>query len=215
MSIFGGIIASNRKIDSREAELLSALFLECVIAPDFTSEALQIFSKKKNLRLLRWPQILSLQKDLEIKSISGGFLLQSKDLIQSDGSRWKFPSKTPSAEVLRDLLFGEKVCGSLKSNAIALVKDGQTLGLGMGQVNRVDSVHQAIERMKKNFGEIKDAVLISDAFFPFADSVEIAALADVKWILQPGGSLKDEEVLTAAKKADIHMIFSGERHFKH
>ena len=215
VSIFGGIIAANRKIDANEAELLGSLFLECVIAPDYTPAALQVFAKKKNLRILQWAQLLTPQSDFEMKSISGGFLLQTKDISQSDESNWKFSPEKPSAEILRDLLFGEKVCGSLKSNAIALVKDGQTLGLGMGQVNRVDSVHQAVERMNKNFPNTSDAILISDAFFPFSDSVEIASKAGVKWILQPGGSLKDEEVLAAAKKANINMVLSGVRHFKH
>ena len=117
--------------------------------------------------------------------------------------------------MLRDLQFGEKVCATLKSNAIAVVKNGQSVGLGMGQVNRIDAVHQALERMKTHFGSLQEAVLISDAFFPFPDSVEIAAQAGIRWILQPGGSVKDEEVFRRAQELKINMVMTGQRHFKH
>jgi phosphoribosylaminoimidazolecarboxamide formyltransferase/IMP cyclohydrolase len=215
VSVFGGIIATNRRIDQAEAELLGTIFLECVVAPDYSAEALNVFSKKKNLRILKWSELSEPQADFEMKTIAGGFLLQAKDSIGSDAKTWKFVSQGPSPEVLRDLEFGEKVCSSLKSNAIAIVKNGQTLGLGMGQVNRVDSVKHAIERMKTHFGDVKDTVLVSDAFFPFPDSMEIAAAAQVKWVLQPGGSLKDEDVISAAQKSKINMVLTGVRHFKH
>ncbi len=215
VSIFGGIIAVNRPLGKEEAQKLSEIFLECIVAPDFSHEALDVFAKKKNLRILKWPEICEPQSELEMKTISGGFLLQSKDLTASDSKEWKFLSDQATPEILRDLQFGEKIGASLKSNAIALIHRGQTVGLGMGQVNRVDSVKQAIERMRTHFGDLKDVILISDAFFPFPDSVELAASAQVKWILQPGGSVKDQEVIAAAQKLKINMVMTGVRHFKH
>lgn len=215
VSVFGGIIASNREIGKKAAEMLHNLFLECIVAPSFSKEALEIFAKKKNLRILRWPHLGETQTQYEMKTVAGGFLMQAKDQISTDTSQWKFIGEKPTPEILKDLQFGERVVSSLKSNAIALVGGQQTLGLGMGQVNRVDAVKQAIERMKTHFGHVQRPVLASDAFFPFSDSVELASQAGVKWILQPGGSLKDEEVIAAAEKLKINMVLTGQRHFKH
>lgn len=215
ISVFGGIIACNRTVERTEAEVLSQLFLECIVAPDFSKEALQIFAAKKNLRILKWPYISKASAGFEAKTVNGGLLLQSKDQFPADVAHWVMHGGQPSSEILQDLIFAEKVCASLKSNAIALVKDGQTVGLGMGQVNRVDAVKHAIERMRTHFGLLENVVMASDAFFPFADSVQVAAEAGVKWIIQPGGSLKDAEVLTAAKDLNIKMVISGNRHFKH
>jgi phosphoribosylaminoimidazolecarboxamide formyltransferase/IMP cyclohydrolase len=215
VSIFGGIIALNRKIEASLAEKMSEIFLECIIAPDISSEALQIFSRKKNLRILKWPEILEKSNLPEIKSISGGFLVQDKDQLSDQTGHWKTVSGTLDHGKISDLLFAEKVCAALKSNAIAIVKDGQTLGLGMGQVNRVDSVKHAVERMRKNFPQARQVVLASDAFFPFPDSIEMAAEAGISWILQPGGSVKDSEVIDKANSLNIAMIFTGQRHFKH
>jgi len=215
VSVFGGIIATNREIGKDSAEALHSLFLECVVAPSFSAEALEIFAKKKNLRILRWKGLSEKQSAFEMKTVAGGFLLQSKDQISEDTSQWKSIGQKPTGDILKDLNFAERVCSSLKSNAIALVKNGQTVGLGMGQVNRVDAVKQAIERMKSHFGNLQDVVLASDAFFPFPDSVEIAAQAGVKWILQPGGSLKDEEVIAKVQALQMNMVLTGQRHFKH
>lgn len=215
VSVFGGIIAINQKMGTKEAELLHTLFLECIVAPDYSAEAMEIFSKKKNLRILKWKEISKKSLQMEMKTVNGGFLLQTKDEVRKDSAHWTFHGDHPSDPVLRDLYFGERVCASLKSNAIALVKSGQTLGLGMGQVNRVDAVKQAIDRMQAHFGNPGELILVSDAFFPFADSVEIAARAGVRWILQPGGSVKDQEVLAAAKRLKMNMILSADRHFKH
>ncbi len=215
VSVFGGIVACNREIGKKAAEQLQSLFLECIVAPSFTAGALEIFSKKKNLRILRWPHLAEPQMNFEMKTVAGGFLLQAKDQFANDTSQWKIIGEKPNEQILRDLQFGEKVVACLKSNAIALVAGGQTLGLGMGQVNRVDAVKQAIERMKTHFGTAQDVVLASDAFFPFADSIELAAQAGIKWILQPGGSLKDEEVISAAQKLKLNMVLTGQRHFKH
>ncbi len=216
VSVFGGIFAVNREIGKAEAEMLHSIFLECIVAPSFTAEAMDIFAKKKNLRILKWKSLAEPQMRFEMKTVAGGFLLQEKDSIGSANAQsWKFLKQSPSDAVMKDLQFAEKVCASLKSNAIALVKDGQTVGLGMGQVNRVDAVKQAIERMKTHFGSLKDVILASDAFFPFADSIEIAAQAGISWVLQPGGSMKDEEVFAAANKLGINMVVTGTRHFKH
>ncbi len=215
VSVFGGIIAVNREIGKAEAEMLQGIFLECVVAPSYSTEALEIFAKKKNLRILKWKSLGQEQMRFEMKTIAGGFLLQQKDSVASDISSWKFLGEKPSDSVLKDLQFGEKVCATLKSNAIALVKNGQTVGLGMGQVNRVDAVKQAIERMKTHFGNLSQVILASDAFFPFPDSIEVAAKAGVSWVLQPGGSMKDEDVFAAAKGLGVNMAITGVRHFKH
>lgn len=214
VSVFGGIIAVNREISKAEAELLQNIFLECIVAPSFSSEALEIFAKKKNLRILQWQALGKSKSNFEMKTVNGGFLLQGKDQITAGNQHWKIHGEL-DASVEKDLQFAEKVCASLKSNAIALVKNGQTLGLGMGQVNRVDAVAHAIDRMEKHFGKQSQVVMASDAFFPFADSIEKASLAGVTCVIQPGGSIKDEEVLSAAKKLKINMVLTSERHFKH
>lgn len=216
VSVFGGIVALNREVGASEAQTLSETFLECIVAPSFTDEALAIFSKKKNLRVLAWPELSSFERRLDVKTVAGGFLVQTPDVFTKQTTNWKISGKLePSRE--RDLLFGEKVCGVLKSNAIALVADGMTVGLGMGQVNRVDAVEQALLRMKTHHPQIDPArvSLISDAFFPFADSIEKAAAAGIRWILQPGGSVKDSEVMAAAEKLSVQMVLTGQRHFRH
>lgn len=215
ISAFGGIVACNQMLDATSAETLSRLFLECIIAPAISAEAKEILTKKKNLRVLIWPGLLTTASSKSVRTVSGGFLIQDADLLRSEPSKWVIHGETPSADILLDLQFGEKVCAALKSNAIALVKQRQTKGLGMGQVNRVDAVAQAIARMKQQFGDLQNSILVSDAFFPFPDSVEKAAAAGVKWILQPGGSIKDDEVVAIAKKLKVNMILTGERHFRH
>jgi len=220
VSIFGGIVALNGVCDADSAELLNAVFLECVIAPDFSSEALKIFSAKKNLRVLKWPQLMNAARSIEMKSIAGGFLLQTPDKFASSTEDWKVVSGDFSIsdlppEIMNDLCFAEKICASLKSNAIAIVKAEQSIGLGMGQVNRVEAVQHAIDRMKTHHGYATKTVLASDAFFPFPDSIVKAAEAGISWILQPGGSMKDAEVIAEAQKQKINMVFTGKRHFKH
>ncbi len=215
VSVFGGIVAFNCEVDLASSEKLGAIFLECIVAPSFTAEAKDYFTKKKNLRILEWPSLQQSKKNFEIRSLAGGFVRQQADQMGSDPKTWKFLGERPSDDVLQDMMFGERVCASLKSNSIAVVSGGQTLGLGMGQVNRVDAVEQALLRMKQNHPQAKNAVLVSDAFFPFSDSIEIAAKAGIRWILQPGGSVKDEEVIQAAQKLGVQMVLSGQRHFRH
>lgn len=217
VSVFGGIIACNREIGAADAVKLNEIFLECVVAPSFSAEALAVFAKKKNLRLLAWPGLMEFRRGQDLRTIAGGFLVQGPDRFKSDTSSWTFQGEKADSKRLRDLQFGERVCGCLKSNAIALVANGVTVGLGMGQVNRVDAVEQAIRRWQIHHPNIPgaDVTLVSDAFFPFADSVEMAAKAGIRWILQPGGSVKDADVLAAAKQAGVNMVLTGERHFRH
>jgi len=215
VSVFGGIIAFNREVGLFEAQMLNQLFLECVLAPSFSTEALQELSKKKNLRLLQmaFPRLQDLKT--QYKSVYGGWLAQEPDVFFGRTEHWNFLNNDIQSSIVNDMLFGERVCASLKSNAIAIVREGQTLGLGMGQVNRVDAVEQAVQRMKEHHGAAKMAVLVSDAFFPFADSIEKIAKAGIGYILQPGGSVKDQEVIEAANKYEIKMVLTGSRHFRH
>ncbi|PWU16362.1 MAG: bifunctional phosphoribosylaminoimidazolecarboxamide formyltransferase/IMP cyclohydrolase PurH [Bdellovibrio sp.] len=215
VSAFGGIVAFGSTLGVKEATLLNSLFLECVVAPDYTPEALQNLKAKKNLRLLKWPGLLSVPRAFELRSVSGGFLLQTADRLSSPVDSWQFLGETPEPDVLADLVFAEKVCASLKSNAIAIVRNGQTVGLGMGQVNRVDAVEQAIHRMRQHHPSHDHAVLASDAFFPFPDSIEKIAAAGIRWVLQPGGSVKDQDVFEAARRLGVQLVVTGRRHFRH
>jgi phosphoribosylaminoimidazolecarboxamide formyltransferase / IMP cyclohydrolase len=217
VSIFGGIIAVNRPIDASAAQLLAPIFLECIVAPSFAPEALKIFAAKKNLRILEFEDLNKSQAPgWELKTISGGALVQSTDKTGEWNPSWKVTGQVPSQKTIEDLMFAWKVCAHLKSNAIAVAGDGVTLGLGMGQVNRVDAVKQALERAKQFRRDSEsDLVLASDAFFPFPDSIELLASAGVKWVIQPGGSVKDPEVEEAAKRLKINMVMTGERHFRH
>ncbi len=221
-SIFGGILAFNKTVDLDTVEYLHPIFLECLIAPDYTAEALAKLSTKKNLRVLKWPQLLIVEKNKVYKSISGGILLQDSDFFHLDISKNEnltIVGEKPTDQIYQDMLFGEKICAALKSNAIALVCNGQTVGLGMGQVNRIDSVDLAISRMKTFMKEhpidIKKVVAISDAFFPFADSVSQFHQFGIEWIFQPGGSVKDNDVIEYINKNKMNMVLSGQRHFRH
>jgi len=214
VSVFGGIIAVNRELDEKSAAILSEIFLECVVAPSFSPAAKEIFLKKKNVRLLEWPQMLEKQSGWRAQMISGGFLLQQSDAVSSWKSDWKCLGEKPSAQVKADLEMAWRVCAHLKSNAIAIAENGSTIGLGMGQVNRVEAVEHAITRMTK-FHKPQNAVLASDAFFPFPDSIERIAAAGIRWVIQPGGSVKDAEVIAAAEKLKVNMVLTGQRHFRH
>jgi phosphoribosylaminoimidazolecarboxamide formyltransferase/IMP cyclohydrolase len=219
VSVFGGIVAVNFPLGAMEARKLNELFLECVIAPEVTPEAQEIFNEKKNLRILQWPEIMNPAAQnsprQEVRSVDGGFLVQTADVVDEGDENWEIIGETPTEEIKRDLLLAWKVCSVLKSNAIAVAGGGQTLGLGMGQVNRVDAVKQALERVQQFHKNSRNLVLASDAFFPFADSVEYAAKQGVRWIIQPGGSVRDAEVIECAKENKINMILTGKRHFKH
>lgn len=212
VSMFGGICAFNFHIDAAIAKKLSEVFLECLIAEDYSPEALTLFQAKKNLRILKWNEISKAHHNYEYRSILGGYLKQNTDLLNQDWVR-KYPDLT--AEIKTDALLAEVCAASLKSNAIAIVRGGHSLGFGMGQTNRVDAVQQALERAQKFHGNLRGAILASDAFFPFADSIDLIAASGIQIVVQPGGSLRDPEVLAAAEKFQIKMLLTGERHFKH
>lgn len=217
-SVFGGILAFNKTVDEKIAEFLNPIFLECLVAPDYTDAALKIFSSKKSLRVLRWKQMSLPAKAYHYRSVAGGLLVQNADSF-SEAEEWKYLGSKPSEEIKQTMLFGEKVAAFLKSNAIALVYKGQTVGLGMGQVNRVDSVTLALKRFEffkqGNSVNVEEVVAISDAFFPFADSLESLQAAGIKWVVQPGGSVRDAEVIDYAEKHNMNMVLTGQRHFRH
>ena len=217
ISVFGAVVALNQEVDEKTAEMLCSLFLEAVIAPDYSSNALSLFkAKKKNLRVIKYPSMLSDQNEQNIRSVKGGFLMQEPYKLRKEWpSEWKVIGELPSEEVKSDLLMAWKVCAHLKSNAIALVSQGQTVGLGMGQVSRVSAVELALQQWKTLHPKAKKVVMASDGFFPFSDSVEKAGQAGIKWIIQPGGSLRDKEVLAKAKELSVNMILTGERCFLH
>jgi phosphoribosylaminoimidazolecarboxamide formyltransferase/IMP cyclohydrolase len=216
VSVFGGIVACNREITLKTAEMFSSIFLECIIAPHFSQEALALLGKKKNLRLLSWPEMLDFKsKKLLLRSVAGGYLAQAPDHIDLSISNWVIYGDTPSTEIMNSLIFAWKVCAHLKSNAIAVASGTTTVGLGMGQVNRIDAVEQAFKRQKAFHPEAQDLVVASDAFFPFADSIEAIHAHGARYIIQPGGSIKDEEVISKAKQLGVTILMTGERHFKH
>ncbi len=215
VSIFGGIVALNRPVTAEVAEQMKDVFLEVIVAPDYAPEALDILQKKKNLRLLRLPAVAEpiAAGELMIKQVYGGLLIQDQDteVLPADGYKIVTEAQ-PTAADQEDLLFAMKVVKHVKSNAIVLVKNRQTVGIGPGQPNRITSAGIAIN----NAGaKARGAILGSDAFFPFADTVQAAAAAGIAAIIQPGGSLRDQESIAACNQAKIPMVFTGMRHFRH
>ncbi|WP_030144467.1 bifunctional phosphoribosylaminoimidazolecarboxamide formyltransferase/IMP cyclohydrolase [Glycomyces sp. NRRL B-16210] len=215
LSAFGGVIAANGEVDAEAAAQIAEIFTEVVVAPAFTDEAVVILSAKKNLRLLRAPEWVP--AGIELKPISGGVLAQKPDRIDADGddpANWTLATGTAAdAETLADLVFAWRAVRSVKSNAILLARGGASVGVGMGQVNRVDSAKLAVERAGAE--RARGAVASSDAFFPFPDGLEILVEAGVKAVVQPGGSVRDEAVIDAAKRAGVTMYLTGTRHFTH
>lgn len=214
ISAFGGVVAANRKVDLAMATPLSDVFTEVLIAPDFDQDALELLMKKPSIRILKCevPTI----SPIELRPVSGGILLQQTDLVDAPGdspSNWKQVSGEPVDEqAMKDLEFAWRSVRSVKSNAILLAKNTASVGIGMGQVNRVDSAKLAVDRAGER---VKGSVAASDAFFPFADGLQILIDAGVVAIVQPGGSVRDEEVIAAAQLAGIAMFFTGVRHFSH
>jgi phosphoribosylaminoimidazolecarboxamide formyltransferase/IMP cyclohydrolase len=214
VSAFGGVVAANRTVTVAMAEPLSQVFTEVIIAPDYEPAALEILMKKPSIRILTNP--ITRISPLEMRPVSGGILVQETDLIDAQGdsaANWKQVTGSPvSAEVLADLEFAWRAVRAVKSNAILLARGGAAVGIGMGQVNRVDSAKLAVDRAGDR---VKGSVAASDAFFPFADGLEILTNAGVAAIVQPGGSVRDEEVIAAAQKVGVAMFFTGTRHFSH
>ncbi|GGD88001.1 bifunctional phosphoribosylaminoimidazolecarboxamide formyltransferase/IMP cyclohydrolase [Paenibacillus nasutitermitis] len=215
-SIFGGIVAANRTIGVETAQLLSEIFLEIVIAPDFTPEALDVLTKKKNIRLMKLGELQAAAErkpEWLVTSVDGGMLVQESDVHSLTPEDIKVvTNRKPTDEELKQLLFGWKVVKHVKSNAILLAADNMTVGVGAGQMNRVGAARIAIEQAGE---KAQGAVLASDAFFPMGDTVELAAKAGITAIIQPGGSIKDEESIAAANAHNIAMVVTGVRHFKH
>ncbi|MGD9628838.1 MAG: bifunctional phosphoribosylaminoimidazolecarboxamide formyltransferase/IMP cyclohydrolase [Pyrinomonadaceae bacterium] len=234
VSAFGGIVAFNRTVDARVANSVIEVFSEVIVAPDYDADAIEIFKTKKNLRVLKCASPSIRESDtpnsnashlptrepghsaLEHKQISGGFLVQEKDLYRVGGSELKVVSKAqPTEDQIKAMLLAWRVCKRVRSNAIVIADRDRTIGVGSGQMNRVDSVRIAAMRAERFSLPVMGAALASDAFFPFRDNVDEAAKIGVSAIIQPGGSVKDAESIAAADEHGIVMIFTGVRHFKH
>ncbi|MDQ1131258.1 bifunctional phosphoribosylaminoimidazolecarboxamide formyltransferase/IMP cyclohydrolase [Microbacterium sp. SORGH_AS_0888] len=216
VSAFGGVIAANRTVTMKMAENMRDIFTEVIVAPDFEPAALEVFREKKNLRVLQLPVDWT-QEPMDVRLVSGGLLLQDADRfpaeIESLVDSWELMSgERPDDEELENLSFAWKTCRAVKSNAIVLAKNSATVGVGMGQVNRVDSCRLAVERAGDRAA---GSVAASDAFFPFADGPQVLIDAGISAIIQPGGSVRDDEVIAAAREAGVTMYFTGERHFYH
>ncbi len=213
VSAFGGVIAANRPVTKLMAEQVSKVFTEVIVAPDYESGALEVLAGKKNLRILRLQSDYALPAR-ELRQISGGMLSQEPDNFANlNSAKWELVCGAKAdAATMRDLEFAWRACRSVKSNAILLASGGAAVGIGMGQVNRLDSARLAISRAGER---ASGSVAASDAFFPFADGLKVLIDAGISAVVQPGGSMRDEEVIAAAKEAGITMYFTGERHFFH
>jgi phosphoribosylaminoimidazolecarboxamide formyltransferase/IMP cyclohydrolase len=210
-SAFGGIVGFNRPLDGDTAEEMKNIFFEVIVAPDYTDEALQAFKKKKNLRIIKVP--VGYQETTDIKTVPGGFVFQDRDNQLKAYEDFELKTSRPLTErEINDVRLGWKLIKFVKSNAIILVKEGTLIGVGAGQMSRVDSVDIAI---RKSQFPVEGSVLISDAYFPFADSVEIAAKHNIAVMVEPGGSVRDNEVIEKAEECSISLLFTGMRHFRH
>ena len=214
ISAFGGIVAFNANVDEETALNLKDNFLECVVAPSFDKEALEILKTKKNLRVLKLPKVFVPRgKQNDIQSIMGGLLIQDSERHINNEDKWKtVTKKTPSQKEYMDLIFAWKICKHVKSNAIVIANDQKTLGIGAGQMNRVGASKIALEAAK---GYGSKGVLASDGFFPFSDTVELANEYGIKAIIQPGGSVRDEDSIKMCDSKGISMVFTNKRHFLH
>ncbi len=215
-SAFGGVIACNYRINRKIALEINKNFLEVILAKGLDKDALEILKKKKNLRIIDISK-LKLKSNVSLKSFDGSFLLQTKDEIILDKKKLKCVTNLkPNKKELAEIQFAFKICKHVKSNAIVICNNFSTIGIGAGQPSRLDSCKIAVEKAKKfQSSKIKNSIAASDAFFPFADGIKILIKAGVKTIVQPGGSIRDQEVINAANKAKIKMIFTGVRHFNH
>lgn len=214
LSAFGGILAVNRRVDLSLAKLIAKSgFLECIIAPAFSLESLSVLKDKKNLRLLEFPELMSIREQFDFKKVAGGILVQEEDVLTLDEDKLKIVTKKkPTKKELESLIFAWKVAKNVKSNAIVLARSTRTVGIGAGQMSRVDSVFIATKKADKL---AVGSVLASDAFFPKEDAIQLAAKFKIKAIIQPGGSVSDEDIIKMADKYDMAMVTTGIRHFKH
>jgi phosphoribosylaminoimidazolecarboxamide formyltransferase / IMP cyclohydrolase len=215
VSAFGSVISFTVPVDDAAAEAVSALFVECVVAPAFSAGALEILGRKKNLRVMEG-SVRGDRNALDFKRVRGGMLAQQRPPATIDDASWRFVTKRqPTSDERRDLLFAWRAVASVKSNAIVLARDGATIGIGAGQMSRVDAAFMAVHKAVAAGHVTTGAALGSDAFFPFRDGVDQAAEAGVRAIVQPGGSVRDAEVIAAADEHDIAMVFTGSRLFRH
>lgn len=216
VSAFGSIIACNREVDADAAEEMGKLFVEAIVAPSYTPEALEILERKKNIRIMEIPPPPTHPnpyRGFDFKRIDGGLLVQDRDRHQLGGDDLKVVTqRAPTAEEMAELRFAWVVCKHVKSNAIVYTRDCRTLGIGAGQMSRVDSARIAAEKCRS---ELAGAVMASDAFFPFRDGLDEAAQRGIRAVIQPGGSVRDEEVIQAADEHGMAMVFTGVRHFRH
>jgi len=215
VSAFGSVIAFTAPVDTATADAVSSLFVECIVAPSFSEEAVEILGRKKNLRVLEgratWPS-----NSLDYKRVRGGVLVQERPRRVIDDEGWKLvTNREPTVEEKRDLLFVWRAVAAVKSNAIVLAREGATIGIGAGQMSRVDAAFLAVHKAQQQGLETRGSVLGSDAYFPFRDGVDQAADAGVTAIVQPGGSIRDNEVIAAANERNIAMVFTGKRQFRH
>ncbi len=216
VSAFGGIVAFSRTVNGEAAANMAQTFLEIVIAPDFDDDALEHLRKKKNLRLIKLPVVPAGKNELDYKRVRGGMLVQRRMSMEFTENDWQVvTARKPDAEEIKDLRFAWRVCASVKSNAIVLAAQQRTLGIGAGQMSRVDSSRIAVMKAQDQNADLHGAVLASDAFFPFRDGVDAAAAAGIRAVIQPGGSVRDEEVIEAANAHNMAMIFTGRRVFRH
>jgi phosphoribosylaminoimidazolecarboxamide formyltransferase/IMP cyclohydrolase len=216
VSAFGGIVGVNRPLDGETARAIAELFTEAIITPGFSDEALQILQSKKNLRLLASSDINSRDRNYDIKKIQGGYLLQDQDLLNLNDKNWKVVSqRQPSAEEWQAMKFAWRVAKWVKSNAIVFASSERTLGIGAGQMSRVDSCKLAIEKAGRFEVALAGSAVASDAFFPFRDGVDVVAEAGASAVIQPGGSVRDDEVIRAANDHHLAMVFTSQRHFRH
>ncbi len=215
-SPFGGIVVVNQPLDLETAKAIDEIFTEIIIAPDYAPEALELLKQKKNRRLINIKKPVKDAQSSGFRSIFGGLLKQDLDLIPANPDDFEVvSSRKPTEQELKDLLFAWKVVRHIKSNAIVYAKDGRTIGIGSGQTSRIDSSEIAIAKAQKEGLRLAGSAIASDAFFPFADGVEAAAIAGAKAVIQPGGSIRDDEVIQKANEFGLAMVFTGKRHFKH
>jgi len=214
VSIFGGIVAVNREVDAPTALKMSEIFLEIIIAPGFSQKALEILTGKKNIRLLKLPGLAKPNQPtmMDMKKVAGGLLVQELDAFPEQEELKTVTRRAPTGQEMEQLLFAWKVVKHVKSNAIVLAKDNRTIGIGPGQTNRITALELAV---KYAGDQTHGSVMASDAFFPFSDCVELAQKVGVTAIIQPGGSMRDEDSIKACDEAGIAMVFTGRRHFKH
>jgi phosphoribosylaminoimidazolecarboxamide formyltransferase/IMP cyclohydrolase len=217
LSAYGGVIAINRRIDRACAERLGEQFIEVLLAPGYDADALELLQLKKNVRLLELPHWPPPLRVLESKPVIGGELVQTHDVVSETRDEMRvIGSRQPSESEWEDMLFAWRVCRHVRSNAIVIAAGGATIGIGAGQMSRVDAVRIAIEKAAAAQPErLAGSVLASDAFFPFADGPELAIDAGVRAIIQPGGSVRDEDVVAAVDAAGVAMVATGRRHFRH